>query len=260
MATTGSPESISAWRQRAVERSLGAARTEALNRSDQFLEAAMELLHETGRIDFTVQDILDRSHLSLRAFYKFFGSKDELLLALFEELLGAFVAELRSEVEAETDPRAQLHAYVVGFYARAEQAPGGGARALALYQVQMAEGRQDEIASALAPQIELLREVVQRGIDSGTFRRDLDAAVLTHLLTVTLTSVAQMTVLGIHLGGVEVDADRLWAWCWQAVAAPPARAETTTTSRNRKAVGAAPAAGKASSARPKSSRGARRSG
>ena len=55
-------------------------------------------MQETGGIDFTVQDIVDRSGLSLRSFYKHFGGKDELLLALFEELLADFAADLRADV------------------------------------------------------------------------------------------------------------------------------------------------------------------
>ena len=63
----------------------------SLVRSSKFLAAAIELLNETGRVDFTVQNVVERSKLSLRAFYQHFGGKDELVLAIFEEVTGVFV-------------------------------------------------------------------------------------------------------------------------------------------------------------------------
>ncbi len=75
------------WRERAVERSLRKARARAVTRSDRFIAAANALLQETGRTDFTVQEIVERSKMSLRSFYQHFASKDDLLLALFEELI-----------------------------------------------------------------------------------------------------------------------------------------------------------------------------
>src|SRR4051794_41950676 len=83
------------WRERAVERSLRNARAKAMSRSDRFIEVAMELLSETGRTDFTVQELVERSKTSLRSFYQHFGSKDELLLALFEEVIRISSAEWR---------------------------------------------------------------------------------------------------------------------------------------------------------------------
>src|SRR5580693_5669518 len=69
-ATETSPDPLDAgWRSRAVERSLRTARARAVTRSDRFIAAATQLLVETGRTDFTVQDIVERSQMSLRSFY-----------------------------------------------------------------------------------------------------------------------------------------------------------------------------------------------
>src|SRR5207302_1856496 len=74
-----------AWRERAVSRSLTAARSRAEERVQRFLDAAFALIDEKGTTDFTIQEVIDRSNQSLRAFYQHFNGKDELLLALFEE-------------------------------------------------------------------------------------------------------------------------------------------------------------------------------
>ena len=58
-----------------------------VTRADRFIKTAVEILGETGRTDFTVQEVVARSKTSLRAFYQHFASKDELLLALFERTM-----------------------------------------------------------------------------------------------------------------------------------------------------------------------------
>src|SRR5205807_4446267 len=97
------PAAVSTWRERALERSLRTARAKAASRSDRFIQTAVELLSETGRTDFTVQELVERSKTSLRSFYQHFGSKDELLLALFEEVIRVQAADWRQEL-VEMDP------------------------------------------------------------------------------------------------------------------------------------------------------------
>ena len=76
-----------AWRERAVARSLNAARFRAEQRVQRFLDAAFELIDEKGTTEFTIQEVVDRSKQSLRSFYEYFDGKDELVLALFEETI-----------------------------------------------------------------------------------------------------------------------------------------------------------------------------
>ena len=70
---------LSSWEQRMLERSLDSARVQALARSGEFVHAALALLEEEGSVDFTVQDVVQRSGGSLRRFYQLFSSKDDLL-------------------------------------------------------------------------------------------------------------------------------------------------------------------------------------
>src|ERR1700754_3850429 len=69
-----------------------------VSRGDRFIKTAVAILGETGRTDFTVQEVVARSKTSLRAFYQHFSSKDELLLALFERTIAQSVEIWRAEV------------------------------------------------------------------------------------------------------------------------------------------------------------------
>src|SRR5436305_4545838 len=113
------PESATgSWREQAVARSLDSARVRAENRVQRFIDAALELLSVSAPgEDFTVQDVVEKSGQSLRSFYQYFGGKQELLLALFEESVRSTADELRGRIEDEKDPRDRLHRFVVEYYA-----------------------------------------------------------------------------------------------------------------------------------------------
>ena len=76
--------------------------------SQRFLDAAFELIDEKGSTEFTIQEVVDRSKQSLRGFYEYFDSKDELVLALFEETVREAGDDIRRAVDAEADPLARL--------------------------------------------------------------------------------------------------------------------------------------------------------
>lgn len=208
------PETLSTWRDRALERSLRGARAKAMSRSDRFIEVAMELLSETGRTDFTVQELVERSKTSLRSFYQHFGSKDELLLALFEEVIRLSSEDWRHLVSEQEDCVAGLETLVLTMYAQAiDQTLGGVSRALTSYHLQLAESRPSDYARVLAPMKDLILELVEAGVAEGKFRNDIDAETLAMILMQTLVTAAHMHALGAYLTGETLDAERLWAFC-----------------------------------------------
>ena len=204
----------SSWRERAVERSLRTARAKAVSRSDRFIQTATELLSETGRTDFTVQELVERSKTSLRSFYQHFGSKDELLLALFEEVIRYATVEWREEIDRLDDCVAGLELLVIRLYAQSiDTSMGGMSRALTAYHLQLAQSRPKDYARVLSPMKDVIVELVESGVKTGRFRDDIDPEALAMILMQTLVAAAHMHALGAHLTGEPLDAERLWAFC-----------------------------------------------
>ena len=106
-------ESGPGWRQRAVSKSLSAARTRAEQRVQRLLDAAFALIDERGTTEFTIQEVVDRSKQSLRGFYQYFDGKDELLFALLEETIRESLEDLRAAVESESEPLERLRAFTI---------------------------------------------------------------------------------------------------------------------------------------------------
>src|SRR4051794_15345191 len=109
-------DALTGWQQRALDRSLVDAKRRALTKSNGFVRAAMKLLNETGGLNFTVQDVVDRSKLSLRSFYQTFASKDELLLALFEEYIVTAAAWQSEQMAEHDDPVEQIRVFLTSLW------------------------------------------------------------------------------------------------------------------------------------------------
>jgi len=155
-----------AWRQRAVSRSLNAARSRAEKRAQRFLDAAFELMDEKGTTDFTIQEVIDRSNQSLRGFYQYFDGKDELLLALFEESVHESVDDLRSVVESENEPLESLHAFVIRLHEWCDpsDAPrkrgAHNRRPISEFMVQLLGNHPERVKSAISPISQMLSELL----------------------------------------------------------------------------------------------------
>jgi AcrR family transcriptional regulator len=169
-------ENEPAWRQRAVSRSLNAARSRAEKRAQRFLDAAFELMDEKGTTDFTIQEVIDRSKQSLRGFYQYFDGKDELLLALFEESVRESIDDQRAAVDAQTEPLARLHAFVIRLHDWCDPGESNrkrGAhnrRPISEFMVQLASSHPDRVRAAIAPTSELLTELLEAANASGDIK------------------------------------------------------------------------------------------
>ena len=76
------------------------------------LDAALVVMERNGYADAAVADILCEAGLSTRSFYRHFGSKDQLLCALFRREAEAAAARLGAKVDAAGDPLSALHAWI----------------------------------------------------------------------------------------------------------------------------------------------------
>jgi AcrR family transcriptional regulator len=165
-----------AWRERAVSRSLKAARSRAEQRVQLFLDAAFELIDEKGTTEFTIQEVVDRSNQSLRRFYEYFDGKDQLVLALFEENVREATDDIRRAVDAAADPLGRLRAFTIRLHEWCDpvETPrkrgSHTRRPISEFSMQLAVNHSERVRAALAPISHLLHDLVDDAAEAGAIR------------------------------------------------------------------------------------------
>ncbi len=205
-------ERIPAWQRQSMRRSLQSARARAHARSDRFVAAAMRLWQEKGNSEFTVQDVVDRSKMSIRTFYKYFASKEDLLIAVYETVIAReAVPRLRKRIEKFRDPLLRLKAYIEGLVElTAKTGPVG--RTLIHYQNRLAENRSADLAAAMQPQFELLVELISDIARTRPLPRDLTVEMAARLTHFTVLAAAHGRALGSE-GAADIPAQTIWQFC-----------------------------------------------
>jgi AcrR family transcriptional regulator len=205
-------ESIPAWQRQSVQRSLKSARARAHARSDGFVAAATQLLREKGTTDFTVQDVIDRSRMSIRTFYKYFASKEDLLVAVYETVVAKeAVPRLRKRIGRFRDPMLRLRAYIEGLVELTTKT-GPVGRTLTNYQNRLAESRPTDLATAMKPQFDLLVELIGDIARTRPLRRDLTVETAARLTHYTVLAAVHNRALGAE-GAFDIPAETIWQFC-----------------------------------------------
>ena len=219
MARIASPKDVSdpAWRQRAVSRSLNAARERAEKRVQRFLDAAFGLIDAKGNTEFTIQEVVDRSKQSLRGFYQYFGGKDELLFALLEETIRESVEDIREAVESESGPLERLRAFTIRLHEWCEPVETPRKRKahsrlpISEFSLQLAVKNPERVAAVMAPISRILLELLDGAVAAGAVKVS-DTRRTAVLIQQTVMYGWLMNRL-VQKPQMQVTAEETWEFC-----------------------------------------------
>jgi AcrR family transcriptional regulator len=215
------PDSLPTWKRQSVERSLQSARARAQDRSDRFVNAGIELIKSTGDTGFTVQEVVDESGMSIRTFYLFFASKDDLLLAIHESIMSSEVEpRLRRRCDDESDPIDKIKTFIDALFELSGNLVPS-TRAFIVQQHRLAEARPDDLDVAVEPQVNLFIELLSEAADAGRVREGLDVETTARLLHHLILSVVEARVLGSKQSA-DISPDQVWDLCATTIGVVPA--------------------------------------
>ena len=217
MGLNESVKGYSGWEERSVDRALEASRRQAGARSRRFVMAALEIIEKDGLDGLTVQAVIARTGLSLRAFYQRFSGKDDLLVAVFEEGIRVAADAIRVGIAALDDPAARLHAIVGGMLPTS-----GSSAVLAMMSREhhrLAESHPEELRYALAPFETLIAENLAAGMQTGQVRSVDPEHLAVLVLNMVSATVTSAVLTKRRLDELEQVGAELWEFCWRALEA-----------------------------------------
>ncbi|MFC3341276.1 TetR/AcrR family transcriptional regulator [Paenibacillus abyssi] len=151
-----------------------------INKFELILDAAVKVFAETGYHGSQVSKIAREAGVADGTIYLYFKNKEDILVSLFRERLGELVGKFTASVEASATAEEALRKICEIHYTELENNSN-------LAYVTQIELRQSSlelrkaIGQAVKPYIQLIEAVLVKGMEEGTFRKDLDVK-LTRLL------------------------------------------------------------------------------
>jgi AcrR family transcriptional regulator len=204
----------------------------------RIVSAAIELVNESGGSNFTVQQVVDLAGVGVQTFYRHFESKDELMLAVLEEVGRTEAARIERETGATEDPLERLFIVATGPARAADKRSKGSLGATVVLEMRrLRDSFPDEIAHIASPYLALLQRAIEEAAEAGLIDPldpPRDAALILHMVAGASD----------ESGRQQSEADRaegdvhLWEFCLQGLRATD---EAMTKAFPKERVGAVPA-------------------
>lgn len=160
------------WHRRVVGRSLQTAAERSVDRGRALIRAAATVLERSKGDDITVQDVADEAGQSLRTLYQYFESKDDLLLAVFEEAMRTYAQLISAAIDDLDDPLDRLAGALLAALTMPAFSDTGFDRGLARLRLRLAEVAPEALGRAQIGVTRLLRELLDAA--AATARIDVD--------------------------------------------------------------------------------------
>jgi AcrR family transcriptional regulator len=211
------------WQSRVVDRSMKRteelARARALGSTTRIVEAATALAAESGGAGFTLQQVVDRAGVALQTFYRHFGSKDELMLAVVEEASRAEIVRIEEMAARETDPIGRLRVIMMTPFHTANRAVAGRLSATVSRELRrLREDYAEELAPLTAPYLALLEDAIRQVAAIGRISPEDP-----HRDAQLILGMAGAIFADVSTGSATYDRDAeegyWWAFCLRALGA-----------------------------------------
>ncbi|MDV3124915.1 TetR/AcrR family transcriptional regulator [Mycobacterium sp. 21AC1] len=183
------------------------------DRTSRFMKSALAILGDTGRTDFTVLEVVERSKTSLRSFYQLFSTKDELLLALIDKIMAESTQRWRDDTAGLGGPEA-LRLLIDRITAPASSSTQDSInRGLTFYNDHLAESLPREYARVLKPLHDLFQDILRRGIAERSFRPNADVETSAALIMQSVLGAMPLRSLAVELNGTPIDGRHIYEFC-----------------------------------------------
>ena len=181
------------------------------------VDAAWDLVLTSEVTDFTVKQVAKRANVALQTFYRHFESKDELLLAMFEEAIeqGAkpFITESAGLPPVERLRHLLTTPLLLNYDERARRINRWRSRE----RQRLLDVFPHEVEAVVEPYRVAVVDAIVTLCETGEGTCDdpeIAATLVVHLV--------QTMTYAVHGGGLVVDpaelAEQVWRLCWQGLA------------------------------------------
>ena len=131
------------------------------------IRAAATVLARSNGADITVQEVADEAGQSLRTLYQYFESKNDLLLAVFEEAMRTYAQLIEEAIADLDDPLERLAGAMLAAVRMPELSGAALDRGLIRLRVKLSETQPELVGRAQSAVTSLLLGLVEAAAEAG---------------------------------------------------------------------------------------------
>jgi AcrR family transcriptional regulator len=197
------------------------------------VQAARRLVEVKGS-DFTTQDLVKEAGIAVQTFYKHFAGKDQVLLAVIEDMVAETCSRLEADARHLSDPVERLRFYVTQVVSGLDAYADGDARPrfVTTEHWRLHSLYPEDLARANRPFTDLLLPEIKAAAAAGSLAPsdpEYDAWLITRLVI----SVFHHYEYATPEEPIDTVAARLWSFCLSALGGR--RDQGTSSGGRRKA-------------------------
>jgi TetR/AcrR family transcriptional regulator len=230
------------WAERVADRSPVVQRSKdrSFEQARVIVDAARRLV-ETKGPTFTTQDLIKEAGIALQTFYRYFSSKDYLLLAVIEDLIDENCQVFREQATKLPGPVERLQFYVTATV-QGLGASSGGPSFITSEHFRLQTLYPADVSLATQPYTALLVEEIRGAVAAGLLQTkdpEYSAWLITQL---TMAVFHHYDCAGLDEPTDQI-ADKLWEFCLAAVGGPAQSGRAAGQRQVRRATPAVPETG-----------------
>jgi AcrR family transcriptional regulator len=191
------------------------SRVRSVEQARTIIEAGRRLIERKG--DFTTQELVKEAGVALQTFYRYFESKDQLLVAVLEDLIGSQTRVRETQAAEITDPVARLRFYVSWpLHTLGDPNAVGQARMITADHWRLQQLLPDDMAQVDRPLVELIERTLIEAAAIGALSPSdpkQDARLIIELIRTMFHHYA-FASLDRQIDEIT---EHLWSFCLRAV-------------------------------------------
>ena len=219
------------WAERVADRSpaVQRSRLRTMDHAAEIVVAARRLI-ERGEHSFTIQQLVKEAGIALQTFYRYFASKDELLLAVLEDSIVTGCERMMAQAaDASDDPVERLRFYVTAALEDFDDDDQTTMRRFTTSEhYRLLEIFPDELTAANRRFAEMLVPEIVAGTERGSLRSPDPERDAWHITQLVMTTFHHRAFAASDEPPASTS-DRLWSFCLRALGgdAPSTTGEQT---------------------------------
>lgn len=175
---------------------------------EAIIEAAVRVIAEHGYHNAQVSKIAREAKVADGTIYLYFKNKDDVLISLFNEKMGSFIACVEEEISEEASPVEQLRKLTRLHFEHLEKD-----HKLALVtQIELRQANpvvRKGIEKVLKRYLDVIEGIIEKGIRSGVFYENLDVRVARKMVFGTLDETVTSWIMNDFKYGLLNQADAI---------------------------------------------------